>query len=171
MPTRYLITGVAGTGKSSVAGELTKRGLAAYDADAGFSHYAAKSSGEKVIRPLEPTLEWYADHERVFDERILKNLFKKHTSEPLFICSITANQKRFYPDFNKIFLLQAPDELVEERLNTRTNSHFGKQAFDRQRVIAGHKAFDHELLAAGAVPIDSTRPITEVVDAILEQAK
>ncbi len=171
MSQKYLITGVAGTGKSSAARELSQRGYAAYDTDAGFSFFADKKTGQKVIRPLHPTLDWYDGHERVFDEKILNNLFKKHVGEPLFICSITANQKKYYSEFDKIFLLQANDNLIQHRLHIRTNSHFGKQAFDRQRVIAGHKAFDEELLAVGAIAIDSTEPIAEVVDEILANLK
>jgi dephospho-CoA kinase len=168
---KYLITGVAGTGKSSVAKALQAMGYAAYDADAGFSYYANKNSGEKVVRPANPSLDWYDKHERVFDENVLNNLFKKHSSELLFICSITANQSKFYPVFNKIFLLKAPDETIIKRLETRTNNHFGKHPLELQRVITRHEEFDEELLRAGAIAIDSTQPIEDVVEQILEQTK
>jgi dephospho-CoA kinase len=168
---KYLITGVAGTGKSSVAKELQKRGLAAYDADAGFSYYANKETGEKAVRPANPTLEWYDCHHRIFNENVLNNLFKKHRGETLFICSITANQAKFYGDFDKIFLLSAPDETIVERLQTRTNNHFGKHPLELERVITRHQEFDDELKAVGAIVIDSTRPIEAVVKEILEQAK
>src|SRR4051812_26902168 len=102
---KYLITGVAGTGKSTIAKELRKRGYAAYDTEEGFSYYADKQTGEPAVRPHEPTQEWYDKHHRIFDEKVLVNLFKKHADEPLFICSITANQAKFYPQFDKIFLL------------------------------------------------------------------
>lgn len=164
---KYLITGVAGTGKSSVAHELRKRGYAAYDTDAGFSYYADKKTGEKVTRPHHPTLEWYSAHERIFDEKILKNLFKKHTDEPLFIASITANQNRFYPDFDRIFLLTANDQTLAHRLKTRTSSHFGKQPIDLHRVLSGRANFDQELLNVGAIEVSSEQPIEKVVGQIL----
>lgn len=167
---KYLITGVAGTGKSSVATELKKRGCAAYDADAGFSYYADKLTGEKVVRPANPNLEWYGRHERVFSENVLNNLFKKYINEQLFICSITANQAKFYADFDRIFLLTAPDETIIKRLQSRTNNHFGKHPLELSRVITRHKEFDNDLLSAGAIAVDSTQPIGAVVDQILEQA-
>jgi broad-specificity NMP kinase len=166
---KYLITGVAGTGKTTTAKELRRRGYAAYDTEEGFSYYADKQTGERVHRPHEPTQEWYDKHHRVFDENILLNLFKKHPDEPLFICSITANQAKFYKDFDKIFLLTAPNQIIIHRLGTRTNNYFGRHPLDLQRVIGRHEEFDEELKAIGAHTIDASQPINQMVGEILEQ--
>jgi broad-specificity NMP kinase len=165
---RYLITGVAGTGKSSAAQELRRRGWAAYDTEEGFSYYIDKLTGERCAYPKQPSPQWYENHERVFNEEILLNLFKKHKDEPLFISSITANQSKFYPDFDKIFLLSAPDNVITHRLGTRTNNYFGRHPVDLQRVIGRHQQFDDELKAIGAIEIDATRPVEGMVDKILE---
>lgn len=168
---KYLITGVAGTGKSTLAKELRQRGYAAYDTDEGFSFYANKETDERTVRPHEPTPEWYEKHHRVFDENILENLFKKHQQEALFICSIAANQSKYYSQFDKLFLLTAPDEIITNRLGSRTNNYFGKHPLELQRVIGRHEQFDEELKADGAIVIDSTQPIEAVADAILSQVK
>ena len=166
---RYLITGVAGTGKSTAAKELQKRGYAAYDTEEGFSYYIDKKTGERCAYPKQPSQEWYDSHERVFDEKILMNLLKKHADETLFICSITANQAKFYPDFDKIFLLSASDELITHRLGTRTNNYFGRNPLDLQRVIGRHQQFDDELLALGAIPIDASQDIGSMCDDIISR--
>lgn len=168
---RYLITGVAGTGKSTLAKELRRRGYAAYDTEEGFSYYVDKETGERCAYPTQPSQEWYDRHERVFDEKILMNLMKKHADELLFIASITANQAKYYPQFDKIFLLTAPDEVVTHRLGTRTNNYFGRHPLDLQRVIGRHQQFDDELKALGAVVIDSTQPIEAVADEILKHTQ
>jgi dephospho-CoA kinase len=164
---KYLITGVAGTGKSTAAKELRRRGYAAYDTEEGFSYYVDKETGERCAYPKEPTEDWYLKHERVFDENVLNNLFKKHQNEPLFISSITANQNKYYPQFAKIFLLSTNDDLITHRLGTRTNNYFGRHPLDLQRVISRHRDFDDELKAAGAVIIDASKPIEQMVDEIL----
>lgn len=164
---KYLITGVAGTGKSTLAKELRHRGYAAYDVEEGFSYHTNRLTGERASYPTNPTPEWYENHERVFDEKVLMNLMKKHQAEPLFICSITANQAKYYPQFDKIFLLTAPDSVVTHRLGTRTNNYFGRHPLELQRVIGRHQQFDDELKALGAQPIDSTHPIEAVADEIV----
>ena len=168
---RYLITGVAGSGKSTIAKELSKRGYAAYDTEMGFSYHVDKQTGERVAYPANPSIEWYDQHERVFDEKVLENLFKKHADEDLFICSITANQKKFYPQFDKIFLLDADEDTIVKRIEQRTDNHFGKHPLELERIISRHKTFDDELKAAGATTIDSTQPLDRVVGQILEQTK
>jgi adenylate kinase family enzyme len=168
---KYLITGVAGTGKSTLAKLLAKRGYAAYDTEEGFSYHINKQTGERAVYPANPTPEWYESHERVFDEKVLMNLFKKHADEPLFICSITANQAKFYPQFDKLFLLNAPDDIITHRLGTRTGNYFGRKPLELQRVIGRHQQFDDELLALGAIEIDSTQPIETVADQILARIK
>jgi broad-specificity NMP kinase len=163
----YLITGVAGTGKSSAAKELRRRGYHAYDTEEGFSYYIDKRTGERCAYPAHPSEAWYLNHERVFDEKILDNLLKKHADETLFICSITANQNKFYPIFNNIFLLTTDDELISHRLRTRMGNDFGKHPLDLKRVISRHAAFDEELMEAGAIVIDASKPIGQMVDQIL----
>ncbi len=164
---KYLITGVAGSGKSTIAKELSKRGFAAYDTEMGFSYHVNKKTGERVAYPANPTIEWYDQHERVFDEKVLENLFKKHTNEDLFICSITANQKKYYPQFDKIFLLSADDETIVKRIEERTDNHFGKHPLELRHILGRKQEFDDELKAAGAAVIDSTQSLDAVVDNIL----
>lgn len=164
---RYLVTGVAGTGKTSVAEELRNRGYAAFDADAGFSYYQDKQTGERFDRPDEPSFAWYARHERIFDEAVLESLFKDYEGELIFICSITANQSKYYSQFDKIFLLTADNQTIMQRLKMRTNSDFGKHPVDLHRVLSGRPDFDDSVRAAGAIEIDSTRPLDKVIDQIL----
>lgn len=168
---RYLITGVAGTGKSTAAKELRKRGYAAYDTEEGFSYYVEKATGERCAYPKHPSLKWYSEHERVFDEKILNNLFKKHAGEDIFIATVTANQKKYYPDFDKIFLLTTDENTIIHRLETRSGNDFGKHPLDLHRVLSRQKEFEDEVKSQSAIVIDSSGPIEQTVDRILDRLK
>jgi len=168
---RYLITGVAGTGKSTAAKALRKLGYNAYDTEEGFSYYIEKTTGVKCSHPTHPSQKWYDEHERVFDEKVLNNLFKKHAGGDIFIATITANQKKYYPQFNKIFLLSTDENTIKQRLETRTGNDFGKHPLDMHRVLSRQKEFEEEVKARGAIMIDSSGPIEKTVDKILAHLK
>ena len=102
---------------------------------------------------------------------MLENLFEKHAKQPLFISSITANQKKFYPQFDKIFLLTADNDTIIRNIEKRTDNQFGKHPLELQRILSRKQAFEDELESEGAIVIDSTEPIDQVVDNILEHTK
>src|SRR5581483_6732795 len=99
-----------------------------------FSYYVDKQTRERCIHPAHPSQEWYDKHERVFDEQVLNNLFKKHASEDIFIATVTANQQKYYPVFDKIFLLTTDENTIKHRLETRSGNDFGKRPLDMHRV-------------------------------------
>ena len=86
---RILLTGMSGTGKSSVIAELRKRGYQAVDMDEpGWSEYA-------------PDGEWVWREDRV-QERL-----SCEDGDVLFVSGCAINQGKFYPLFDNIVLLSS----------------------------------------------------------------
>lgn len=139
---RVLITGMSGTGKSTVLAELRKRGHRTVDTD----------------------YDGWVLPDGTWDEARMTDLL---TSDGELVVSGTVeNQGRFSDCFEVVVLLSAPVEVLIERVIHRINNPYGKSARD-QALIRQHTAEIEPLLRASAdVELDAQRPIDEVVEAI-----
>jgi hypothetical protein len=97
--TAYLITGEAGTGKSSVATELRRRGYLAYDADATLAYHTDRATGQ----PITEKLDHYAGTAWMWDAARLRVLLDHR--KDVFMTGSSDNQHEFYPLFATIFIL------------------------------------------------------------------
>jgi RNase adaptor protein for sRNA GlmZ degradation len=143
--TAILITGMSGSGKSTVLAELTTRGFRTVDTDYG--EWIDESGGERL---------WRVDR--------IDALLAESSDGPLFVAGTVANQGRFYPRFAEIVLLSAPMPVLLDRIATRTTNPFGRTAAQRARIIADTEAIEPLLRARATVEIDTRAPLTEVVD-------
>ena len=137
-----LITGMSGTGKTTVLNELSRRGY----------------------RTLDTDYDGWVLPDGTWDESRMSDLL---SSEPSLVISGTVeNQGRFYDRFTAVVLLSAPIEVLMERVSGRTNNPYGTSNADlcsiRQHVLE-----IEPLLRAGAtVELDGRRTVTELADAI-----
>lgn len=144
---RVLITGMSGTGKSSVVSELRRRGYLAYDADDdGYTEPTAGGGWR-----------WRMD--------AVATLFAAHDSDVLFFAGCSEEQQCF--DWDRKVLLTAPLHVIWSRLITRTNSPFGKTTADRQKVQRDTRDYEPLLRRAADAVIDSTQPLSAVVDQVI----
>ncbi|NIR27720.1 MAG: AAA family ATPase, partial [Gammaproteobacteria bacterium] len=114
---RVLLTGMSGTGKSTLIQELGKLGYKSIDLDEpGWSQYSADG-------------DWVWREERVAE------LLATEDAEILFISGCTESQVKFYPQLDHIILLSAPAEVLVDRLMTRTNNAYGKRPEELADVL------------------------------------
>jgi dephospho-CoA kinase len=144
------VTGMSGTGKSTVLGELARRGYRVVDTDVG--GWIDDSGAEPLWR--EDRIDGLlAEHER--------------SGEPLFIAGAVRNQVRYYPRFDEIVLLSAPLATMLERIAGRDTNPFGKTPAERERIIADTEEVEPLLRASATLEIDTRKPLTEVVDQLV----
>jgi broad-specificity NMP kinase len=86
---RVLLTGMSGTGKSSVVRALAARGYKAVDTDDGW---------------CEPV----TDRRQRWREDAIDELLATKDADVLFVAGCEENQVRFHPRFDLIILLSAP---------------------------------------------------------------
>jgi shikimate kinase len=149
MAKRILLTGMSGTGKSTVIGELAARGYPAIDMDElGNSEYAPDGDWIWRVDPIQAFLD-------------------QDNGDARFVSGCATNQVIFYPQFDEIVLLSAPAAVLIERLATRTNNPYGKHP-DELAEVLGYLETVEPLLRRGAThEIDTTAPLDQVVEAIL----
>lgn len=146
--TSVLITGMSGTGKSSVLAELAGRGHTVIDTDdAGWI--------VELDTPEGP--------EPVWDEDRVGALLDGHTEGALFVAGCVANQARFYPRFDAVVLLSAPLEVVLDRVSRRTANSYGSTAAQREKIARDLEEFEPQLRAGADLEIvTSDRPVEDV---------
>lgn len=121
----FLITGLPGTGKSTVCTALKTRGLTAYDGD--YDHLARwynNTTGQPVLGSHERTVEFLENHSRDIKPGVVKSLVKDNT--PVFLCADPENEDELAPLFDKIFALILDEKTRQNRLAARTNNTWGK---------------------------------------------
>ena len=148
-----LLTGMSGTGKSTVLGALAARGYKAVDTDYGDWH-------EEVVVDGEAESIWREDR--------IGDLLAAEDAEVLFVSGTVSNQRRFYGRFDHVVLLSAPTPVLVARLASRTNNPYGKDPVELARVL-GHVGSVEPLLRRGAtLEVDTRAPLDRVVRAILD---
>ena len=145
---RVLLTGMSGTGKSSVTRELVARGYKAVDTDDGWSE----------PRP---------DGRQTWREDAIQVLLSTEDADVLFVAGCEENQGKFHPQFDHVVLLSAPLETLVERLATRTDNTYGKAPEELRRFLEDFATVEPLLRRAADHEVRTTVPLDEVVTTVL----
>ena len=153
---RILITGMSGTGKSSVIVRLAELGYVAIDVDApGYSAEVPAPDDELTGIGPGRDLVWQEDAIRAVLDR----------PDPVILLSgCSPNQGAFYPALTHVILLTASPALITERLMTRTNNPFGKDPAELERALALQAEIEPLLRRSATHVTDSGMPLEAVVE-------
>jgi dephospho-CoA kinase len=148
-----LVTGMSGTGKSAALTELARRGHRVVDTDyGGLSEEVPSSDGHGL--------------EQLWREDRIDALLSGHDDGVLFISGCVANQGKFYPRFDAVVLLSAPEDVILERIATRETNDFGKTEAERSRIRHDLANVEPLLRAGATAELDTRLPLEEVVDGL-----
>jgi adenylate kinase family enzyme len=166
------ITGCSGAGKSTIAGVLARRGLAAIDADddpwLARMVDAAGTVVEEADEPDEPDFAWLARHSWAWDPVRLDELIRAAAPATLYVCGGADNELKLADRFSRVFLLEIDEPTMLARLDARRDYHdWGRIGDTREYLRRKLPELQDRLRAFGAIPIDARQPLDQVVEAIL----
>jgi len=153
---RVLLTGMSGTGKSTVINKLGELGYKVVDTDyGGFTIEADSGEGP----------------ERLWRDDLIQEVLSADDADVLFISGTSRNQVKFYPQFDHIVLLSAPAHVLVERLTTRTNNPYGKHSEELAETLQFQQTVEPMLRGQATLDIDTSAPLEHVMTAILEHVQ
>lgn len=165
---KYFVTGFPGTGKTSVATELKRRGYYAYDPETmqNYMHLEQVDTGKHIRLPDRPQRGWFDTIGNFnWDLNRIDTLLDSH--EDMFICSLADNQLSILDKFDLVFVLSLDDFTLEQRLNHR-DGDLSKVPEQLADILTLHRHFEESLIDNhGAIKIDAKPSIRDVTDGIL----
>jgi GTPase SAR1 family protein len=145
---RVLLTGMSGTGKSTLVRELRRRGYEAHDADDGFSEPRADG-------------RWAWRSDRVAE------LLRTAADRLVFFAGCSEEQIELPFDYR--VLLTAPTPVIIERLRTRRGNSYGRDGVELAQVLADLAEVEPRLRRSAHLVLRTTPPPARVADVLIDR--
>lgn len=171
---KYLITGIAGTGKSAVGTVLAQKGYYVLETDRAADNklvyrdrYDVRT---KEISQFTRGDGWqelqYVRWNIKLD--VLRAELQAHAGETIFVCGYANNWDELVGDFDGIFLLEANPQAIEHRLLTRTTGDWGrKHPEELKHALDTAQDYNKSMKELNATVIDADQSLEDVVSTIL----
>lgn len=158
MKQKILITGIAGSGKSTLSATLRGLGHEAYDIediDGMFAMYR-KDTGAPYDDFVNADPEKIKNSQWLCAVSKLKELLSSQKKEVAFYCGVASNMDEVIPFFNKVLLLKADPTVLHGRLSRREGTDDMGNAEEGRQVVLGWKDWwENEMLEKGAVLVSA----------------
>jgi dephospho-CoA kinase len=153
---RVFITGMSGTGKSTVIARLAALGHRAIDTDSD-EYFELVEPDDAVRARFGDAKDWRWRVDRI------TALLDAEDAPALFLSGTSSNQAQFYPRFDHVVLLSAPEPIVLARLRTRTTNRYAKDPAELARELHLRPIVEPMLRRAADIEVDTSAPLDDVV--------
>ncbi|QXZ80758.1 AAA family ATPase [Rhizobium sp. L51/94] len=164
----FLIEGVSGAGKTSVATELQRRGYHVLHGDRELAYKGNPITGEPIdVSTLDSAqLDMAFGHlHHLWNVALVKALVEDDSHPASFFCGGSRNFNSFIHLFDAVFVLDIDAQTLARRLSERPDDEFGGKPEEREFVLHLHAT--KKDIPGDAILIDATAPLDTVVDSIL----
>ncbi len=172
----YLIEGVSGTGKTTVAEELRRRGYHVIDGDVELAYRGYPETGEPLdelnLKRAIDNPEFGQKH-WIWDIGNIKTIVADHSKPISFFCGGSRNFPKFIDLLDGVFVLEVNDineilRRIDERV-ARDPTDWGGKPEEKELIVRVHAT--REDTPNSGVIIDATAPLQRVVDEILSKCR
>lgn len=149
------VTGLSGTGKSTVCAALRELGHRAFDADGdGFSRWVSRETGEPVDDPPYPVpAGWLDDYGWEIDVERVRAV--AGTRIQTFLCGGAENESDVWDLFDRAVRLVLDDAATEARLASRSSNAFGKHPEELAAVLQWNRIVVDKYRRLGVPVVDA----------------
>ena len=155
----YLIEGISGSGKTTVAEELQRRGHHVIHGDRELAYQGDPETGEPV--------DGFAHEHHIWNVDRVRALAADQSHGASFFCGGSRNFSGFIDLFDRVFVLEVDLDTLNRRLAERPQTEWGGRPAERRLIRRLHTT--KKDVPKGGVVIDATAPLERVVDEILEK--
>ncbi len=171
----YLITGPSGSGKTALSDHFNDLGYTCIEADStpGLCYFINKA-GKPVPYPQGADAAWWANHSYVWEIDRLKKLIGtlEDSPSPILLFGNAGNIDKAWDLFANVFYLDIPENIMIERVTgSKTDHSFGQRVEEQQQLIRWAAPFKEKMASLGAITIDATKPLKDVVAALVAHLK
>lgn len=164
----YLIEGLSGAGKTTVAEELERRNRHVVHGDRDLAYHGDPDTGEPwadpadahgsdAVRQRHQCWIWNVDK--------VRSLVADRSRPETFFCGGSRNHGRYIDLFDRIFVLDVDLGTLKRRVAGRTEDEFGGKPAEWAMLASLHAT--REDIPKGATIVDGAQPVARVVDEIL----
>jgi shikimate kinase len=160
------ITGVPGSGKSTVGNELRARGYSAIDVDDDIAAWVSRDTGEVLKDP--PAFEartpsFYCSHDYRYQVDKVAQLAERSADSVCFLCGCAGGEDAISHLFARAFFLHVEPDELRGRLLNRTTGRFAEasqasRVAQVQRVLPYRAQLEETWIDDGLELINSMQP-------------
>ncbi len=167
---KILITGIAGSGKSTVCQTLYEMGYETYgieDIEGMFEMY--HKGTDEVFKDYDNSdpnkikqADWRCNSEK------LKELLQTQKNDLAFYCGVATNMDELFPLFDQVILLKASSDNIYKRLSNREGTDdIGNTEASRKTVLGWKDWWEDEMTKKGVLVVDANNVPEAVTKTIL----
>ena len=165
------VTGVPGTGKSTVRQALLERGYESHDVDEGFAATYNKDTGQRVNEAeVVRTRAWHENNEWLISLESVRELAEQTKDRIAFLCGVARNDTEVLDVFSRVVALDVDETTLQDRLSGRSD-RFGTAQEELELALEWQQAARTLYKDLGIPVVDTSMPIDAVVENILRLVK